>query len=34
MNCPPEQVKIGMLVRVVFEEHGEVHVPLFEPAEP
>ncbi len=33
VNCPPEAVHIGMPVRVVFEAHGDVHVPLFEPAE-
>jgi uncharacterized OB-fold protein len=33
VNCPPEAVHIGMAVRVVFEAHGDVHVPLFEPAD-
>lgn len=34
VNCPPEAVRIGMPVRVVFEERdGEVWIPLFEPAE-
>lgn len=33
VNCAPEAVHIGMPVRVVFEAHGDVHVPLFEPAE-
>jgi uncharacterized OB-fold protein len=32
VNCPPETVRIGMPVRVVFEAHGDVYVPLFEPA--
>mgnify|MGYP002401719321 CR=1 FL=1 len=32
VNCPPEAVRIGMAVRVVFEPHDDVHVPLFEPA--
>ena len=32
VNCPPEAVRIGMPVRVVFEPHGDVYVPLFEPA--
>ena len=33
VNCPPEAVRIGMAVRVVFEPHDDVHVPLFEPAD-
>ena len=33
VGCPPEQVAIGMAVRVRFEPHGEIFVPLFEPAE-
>lgn len=32
VNCPAEQVTIGMPVRVVFEQHDDVHIPLFEPA--
>jgi uncharacterized OB-fold protein len=32
VNCPIEQVKIGMPVRVVFENHDPVWIPLFEPA--
>jgi uncharacterized OB-fold protein len=32
VNCPPEAVHIGMPVRVLFEAHGEVYLPLFEPA--
>ena len=32
VNCPPEAVHIGMPVRVVFEPHDDVYVPLFEPA--
>jgi len=31
VNCPIEAVAIGMPVRVVFEQQGEVFVPLFEP---
>jgi uncharacterized OB-fold protein len=34
VNCPPERVRIGMPVRVVFEQHDDVYIPLFEPAEP
>ena len=33
VNCDPESVTIGMQVRVVFEDHGEIFVPLFEPAD-
>ena len=32
VNCPPERVRIGMAVRVVFEHHADVWIPLFEPA--
>jgi uncharacterized OB-fold protein len=31
VNCPPDAVDIGMSVRVLFEQHGEVFVPIFEP---
>jgi uncharacterized OB-fold protein len=31
VNCPIDAVAIGMPVRVVFEQQGEVFVPLFEP---
>ena len=31
VNCPPEDVHIGMPVRAVFEQHVQVFVPLFEP---
>jgi uncharacterized OB-fold protein len=34
VNCSPEAAQIDMGVRVVFEPHGEVFVPLFEPADP
>ncbi|MCZ6782395.1 MAG: OB-fold domain-containing protein [Proteobacteria bacterium] len=34
VNCATEDVRIGMPVRVVFEDVGDgVHLPLFEPAE-
>jgi uncharacterized OB-fold protein len=33
VNCPAEDVRIGMPVRVVFEHHEDVWFPLFEPAE-
>ncbi|HXY94129.1 MAG TPA: Zn-ribbon domain-containing OB-fold protein [Acidimicrobiia bacterium] len=33
VNCDPEAVAIDMPVRVVFEEHGEIFVPVFEPDE-
>ena len=32
VGCPPEDVRIGMAVRVVFEERDDVWFPLFEPA--
>jgi uncharacterized OB-fold protein len=32
VGCPPEQVQIGMQVRVRFEAQGDVWLPLFEPA--
>jgi uncharacterized protein len=31
VNCPPDQVAIGLPVRVTFDEQGEVFVPVFEP---
>jgi uncharacterized OB-fold protein len=31
VNCAPERVRIGMRVRVLFERHGDVFVPVFEP---
>ena len=33
VHCPAEQVRIGMPVRVVFEQHDDVYVPLFEPVQ-
>lgn len=32
INCPVDQVHIGMQVKVVFEQHGDIFIPLFEPA--
>jgi len=33
VHCAPDDVKIGMRVRVLFEDLGEdVYLPLFEPA--
>jgi uncharacterized protein len=32
VNCTPDDVHIGMPVRVTFERHGAVWFPLFEPA--
>lgn len=32
VNCPAEDVRIGMAVKVLFEEHGDVFIPVFEPA--
>ena len=31
VNCAPNEVEIGLPVRVLFEEQGEVFVPVFEP---
>ncbi len=31
VECPPEDVHIGLRVRVRFEQHGEVFVPVFVP---
>ena len=31
VGCDPEDVGIGMRVRVTFEEHDDVYIPLFEP---
>lgn len=31
VGCPPDQVHVGMPVRVTFEQQGEVFVPIFEP---
>lgn len=32
VNCPPEEIEIGMPVRVVFEQVEDVWIPLFEKA--
>jgi uncharacterized OB-fold protein len=32
VNCEPDLVRVGLLVQVVFEQHEDVFVPLFEPA--
>ncbi len=31
VNCPVEAVSIGMPVKVLFEQYGEIFLPLFEP---
>jgi uncharacterized OB-fold protein len=31
VGCPPDSVRIGMRVRVTFEQHGDVWLPVFEP---
>lgn len=31
VNCKPEDVRIGMRVRVVFIDHDNIRLPLFEP---
>lgn len=33
VNVAPEDVRIGMPVRVTFEQHDDVWIPLFEPVE-
>ena len=32
VHCPVEEIRIGMPVKVLFEQHGDIFVPLFEPA--
>jgi uncharacterized OB-fold protein len=32
VKCPLDQASIGMKVKVLFEQHGEIFLPLFEPA--
>lgn len=32
VSCEPDQLRCGLAVRVRFEQHGEVFVPVFEPA--
>jgi uncharacterized OB-fold protein len=32
VNCDPDDVRVGLPVRVLFEHQGEAYVPLFEPA--
>jgi len=34
VNCDPEEVTIGMPVRVLFEHHEDLYVPVFEPIGP
>jgi uncharacterized protein len=31
INCEPEALSVGTRVRVVFEQHDEIFIPLFEP---
>ncbi len=31
VGCTPEEVRVGMAVRAVFERHEDVFIPLFEP---
>jgi uncharacterized protein len=31
VNCAPEQMAVGLPVRVLFEDQGDVWVPIFEP---
>ena len=32
VGCEPDDVRIGMPVKAVFEQHDDVYIPLFEPA--
>ena len=33
VGCPVEDVRIGMAVSVVFERHGDIYLPMFQPLE-
>ena len=33
INFPPEKVKIGLPVKVVFEQRGDIALPMFEVTE-
>ena len=33
VGCEPDEVRIGMPVRVTFEQHDQVHFPVFEPVD-
>lgn len=33
VGCPVEDVRIGMAVGVVFEQHGDIFLPMFQPLE-
>jgi uncharacterized OB-fold protein len=33
VGCPAESVEIGMPVAVTFERHGDIYLPMFQPAE-
>lgn len=33
VGCPVEDVRIGMAVAVVFEQHGDIFLPMFQPHE-
>jgi len=33
IDCPPEDVHVGMPVRVAFEQHEDVWIPFFRPAD-
>lgn len=32
VNCAPDEIEIGMPVSVLFEQHGDLFVPVFQPA--
>ena len=33
IRCAPDHVRVGLAVKVVFEQRGEVTLPMFEPAD-
>jgi hypothetical protein len=33
VNCGEEEIRCGMPVSVLFEQHGEIYFPLFQPVE-
>ena len=34
VECPVDEARIGMAVRVLFERQGDIYLPLFEPEQP
>jgi uncharacterized OB-fold protein len=31
VGCPVDDVRIGMVVQVLFERHGDIFLPMFQP---